>query len=84
MDKLPSKLKVWHKYALNFVRVLYNKTAMISLTNENEIFKEMHFDMFYNYDLMQSIINDFTPEKYIELFTICHYQMHFVPKNEEI
>lgn len=82
MDKIPSKLMVWHKYALNFVKVLYNKTPMITITqnNENELFKQMHFDMFFNYDQMQSILYDYSPDKYIELFTICHYELHFIPK----
>lgn len=31
MDKLPSKLRVWQKYAENFVKVLYQKTPFISL-----------------------------------------------------
>lgn len=49
MDKLPSKLKVWHKYALNFIKVLYNKTPFITIKG-SEVFEEMHFDMFFNYD----------------------------------
>jgi hypothetical protein len=49
LDKLPSKLRVWHKYSDNFIKVLYQKTPMITVTGSNELFQKIHFDMFYNY-----------------------------------
>ena len=65
--ELPSKLKVWYKYALNFTKTLYKKTAFISIAYskktdlENkeamfEPFKTLNFDMFYNYEIMDQVI----------------------------
>jgi hypothetical protein len=36
MDKLPSKLRVWQKYAENFVKVLYQKTPFITIELDND------------------------------------------------
>ena len=66
-QELPSKLKVWYKYALNFTKTLYKKTAFISIAyskktdSENreamfEPFKTLNFDMFYNYEIMDQVI----------------------------
>ena len=54
LSRLPSKLKVWHTYAENFVKVLYQKTAMFTLSTkfDEAKFQKYHFDMFYNYEAM--------------------------------
>jgi len=31
LDKLPSKLKVWHKYAHKIIKVLYLKTPWLTI-----------------------------------------------------
>ena len=53
LERLPSKLKVWLKYAANFLRVLHSKTPWHSYNikdAKDEGFSELYFDVFYNYD----------------------------------
>lgn len=56
LDRLPSKLKSWHAYALNFIKVLYQKTPWLTMSGMPEFkerFSKFHFDMFYNYITIQ-------------------------------
>lgn len=59
-DKLPSKLKVWHKYAQNFLKVLYCKTPWHSYTVQNaqqQNYNELYFDVFYNYEVICDVVS---------------------------
>jgi len=58
LDKLPSKLKQWVVYAQNIVKVLYQKTPMMNIiTNGCNNEEKVHFDIFYNFELMLLLIN---------------------------
>lgn len=61
LDKMPSKLKAWLQYSQNFVKVLYSKTTMISMSQNssahslNKLFDKFQIDMFYKIELMQGL-----------------------------
>lgn len=75
LDKLPSKLKVWHTYVANVIKVLYQKTPMLTISSPMESpneFVKYQFDMFFNYSCMQELL--------MNLFDI--QRGHFMNSNE--